>query len=307
MAIQQMLLGVGGKTYGDSITIGGTTTDLTTANVNVTGNGFYLLTVPEDGAKFKLHLWGAGGGNGAYSTPAKGGAGGYAYGEFRLDQGNYSLLIGKHGVYDDAGNGPFPDGGRAPDWGGSGGGSSRLATQEYNNVAGSYNASTATYLLIAGGGGGGADHAGSDTVGSNRGEGGGTTGGDGGFYYFADTSTSPGKGGSQSAGGAGGTNGRLSGGEAGSKYQGGHCGSGAGGGGGGGYYGGGSASGYYSQGGGGSGYLSSEAGNGVLQGGGTLISGGSYNYYEAYHGPNNEQPGNAGDAEEDGLAVFSQL
>ena len=46
--------------------------------------------------------------------------------------------------------------------------------------------------------------------------------------------------------------------------------------------------------------------NGVLQGGGTFVTNGVYT--EAYHGPNNEQPSNAGDSNHgQGAAVFKLL
>ncbi len=296
MAIQQMLLGGGSPNLFGKFTLDSTSYDLQSGDCIVTTSGHYTLTAPTDGVNFKLFLWGAGGGAGANATASNGSAGGYAYGEFQLSAGDYSLLIGYRGTQADYNHTrSFPDGGVGSLYLGSGGGSTRFGPTVADSAA-SYNATSFTYYLIAGGGGGGANWAtyNSTPTGSERGEGGGTDGGDGGYYYEpGEASTSPGKGGSQSAGGAGGTGGRQSDGNAGAKYSGADGGSLRGGGGGGGYYGGGSGAGYYAQGGGGSGYINTGVvSNGVLARGGT---GSSLAYTSAYNGPNSEQPSNAGD------------
>ena len=301
MSIQQMLLATGGANT-SIFTIGSTSYDLATADCTITSQGYYQLTVPAAGVKFKLFLWGAAGANGTTSSPTKGSAGGYAYGEFELDEGTYVLLIGDAAS---AASGGFPDGGNGTSVAGGGGGSTRFGPNVANSSS-SYNSTSFTYYLIAGGGGGGTNWGSYATTGAERGEGGGTDGGDGGWYYTSDGSNSIGKGGSQSVGGAYGYGGRMGNGTAGIKYHGGNGGSG---GGGGGYYGGGGGAGYYAQGGGGSGYINtSVVTNGVLARGGT---GSSLNYYESYHGPNNEKPSatyEVGDAPNgDGAAVFKEL
>lgn len=300
MSIQQMFLGVGGSGPGSIFTLDSTSYDLATGDCTVTTSGHYTLTAPTGGVKFKLFLWGGAGGAGPNNVykATHGSAGGYAYGEFELDAGDYSLLIGANGAQAGATGynaNAFPDGGKGhASRAGAGGGSTRFGPTVANNAA-SYNATSFTYYLIAGGGGGGAHWIlATDSYWTSlteKGEGGGTAGGEGGMYFSNDGSSSYGLGGTQSAGGAGGTGGRDSAGNAGAKYSG--ADSNSGGGGGGGYYGGGGSAGYYAQSGGGSGYINtSVVSNGVLARGGT---GSSLAYDKAYDGPNSEQPSNAGD------------
>jgi len=295
-------------TGGTEFTLNGTAYDVASGDVHITGQGYYTFVCTQT-TGFKLLLWGAAGGSGTSSTYTYGSAGGYAYGEFLIPAGTYTLLVGQGGkatAY--SGYVSFPDGG--PGTQSDGGGSTRFGPN-VANAAGNYNAASAVFYLIAGGGGGGANYAGYNSTGTERGEGGGTNGGFGGWYYAGgESATSPGGGGTQSAGGAGGTAGRLANGTAGAKYYGGAA---TGGGGGGGYYGGGGAAGYYSQGGGGSGYADAAfVSNAVLQGGGVAAGNTYYTTYDGYDATARGFVSPAGNGTNagsgsDGAAIFQQI
>ena len=167
MGMQQMLLATpSGGGYGNTFTLAGTSYDLASADCTVTSDGYYQLVAPAGGVKFKLYLWGGAGGPGATSTHTSGSAGGYAYGEFELDEGTYVLLVGDDGKQLSTNpTNAFPDGGKGTSYAGGGGGSTRFGPN-VNNNASDYNDTSFTYYLIAGGGGGCANWAGYNTTGS---------------------------------------------------------------------------------------------------------------------------------------------
>ncbi|QYW02133.1 minor tail protein [Stenotrophomonas phage Sonora] len=200
-------------------------------------------TVPAGKVSCEVHVIGAGGGGGMYSSAAgHSGAGGYSHGTFAVTAGETLKLRpgggGKGGTRSASGStgsgglGGWPGGGSGA-WGdtycGGGGGYSGIFRND------------GTPLVIAGGGGGGTGYS------TNGGAGGGTTGGNG------NSST----GGTQSAGGSGSYPG--------SAYQGGNANAGNRltstsqdcGGGGGGYFGGGAPGGDGQTGSGGSGFIGS--------------------------------------------------
>lgn len=236
---------------GNILSIDGTPVEITTTPYIISSYGLYQMEVlkPFTG-DVRIELWGGGGGGGAANTPSRGGAGGYARGQFTPSVGDtFSAIVGRGGLIGSASYpSAYPDGGGGyGTFAGGGGGSSRFGTQI---TSGNENVTSNSFYLIAGGGGGGSNYISSGTPG---GAGGGTDGMDGLGYYVSDGVNTQGIGGTQSAGGAAATGGRITGySVAGAKYSGGN---GYGAGGGGGYYGGSGANGYYAMGGGGSGYL----------------------------------------------------
>lgn len=124
-----------------------------------------------------VSMWGAAGGNGAYSAAYGGsGAGGYTKGTITLSPNtNYYLYIGTGGQgalgYGNGGLGGWPNGGygtMGDASGGGGGGMTMLSTDTFST-------SMSGYWLIAGGGGGSTGYAG------NAGAGGGSSGQNGAF------------------------------------------------------------------------------------------------------------------------------
>lgn len=225
--------------------------NLNSSNLVISTTGTFDITTISGASPFnvRVHVWGAGGGNGApVGGPGGGGAGGFSVGEFTIGPGTtYKYVVGASD-----GN-PSSAGQPAPGSTASGGGYSGVFTTSV---------SQANAIIMAGGGGGGGYNDGG--IQGSGGGGGGATAQDG---YSPDPVAGPasGGGGTQSAGGAGGTS-PYTNGTAGSALQGGAGGtrgsSGSGGGGGGsGYYGGGGGAGQISintgggGGGGGSGYL----------------------------------------------------
>jgi len=257
-----------------SITISSTSTDTgwTVAGGSSTQSFSYVsgtvqtFTVPTGVTSVTAYVWGAGGGNGSYST-FYGGAGGFASGSIAVTPGDILyLVVGGGGLPSDGtsgngGLGGWPNAGfgtRGDASGGGGGGYSGI-------FSGSSTPQQVNALLLAGGGGGGSGF-------RHGGGGGGTNGNTGG------NAGNPGQGGTQSAGGTAGNGdtsppragGALTGGNAGGNGQDDPTTSGVndGGGGGSGYYGGGGGAADASGGGGGSGYFQpSKVTGGSLQAG----------------------------------------
>ena len=231
--------------------INGEAVEISSTPYIISSYGLYQIeTLHQFTRDVRIELWGGGGGGGYNNTPSRGGAGGYARGQFRPNVGDtFSAIVGRGGLIGSAAYpSAYPDGGGGYGaFGGGGGGSSRFGPQV---TSGNENVTSNSFYLIAGGGGGGSSWISSGTPG---GAGGGTNGMDGLGYYSSDGINCTGKGGTQIAGGAAATGGRITGySVAGAKYSGGR---GYGSGGGGGYYGGSGANGYYAMSGGGSGYL----------------------------------------------------
>lgn len=201
-------------------------------------NNYHTLSF-KSGFSYTIHMWGASGGGGKYSTNYFSGAGGLVYGTYTPTSDTTAYLyIGQGGDGADsttvAGIGGWPNGGDGTQGdasGSGGGGMSMLSTAIYSTSM-----SNSDILLIAGGGGGATGYQ------NNAGFGGGTTGGG---------ATASVTGGTQSAGGT--YNGAyLVGGDATGGVS---SGSDDGGGGGGGYYGGGGGTSDAQPGAGGSGYI----------------------------------------------------
>lgn len=236
-------------------------TNNTGTNVTYSGNSVNFYVTGAD-VTFTLKMWGGAGGNGAYSTNGRSGAGGYTTYTFTMSPGTtHYLTVGQGGrgpsshSYGDGGLGGYPNGGygtRGDATGAGGGGMSMLSTQQWTGSA----ISAANIRAIAGGGGG------STGYNSYAGHGGGSSG--------QNTSTGI-TGGSQVAGGT--YNGAfLFGGNATGQRTGG---SDDGGGGGGGYYGGGGGTSDANPGAGGSGYVNTTYGSGSTFGStGTSVSSG---------------------------------
>lgn len=194
-----------------------------------------------------IHLWGAAGGNGSYSSAGASGAGGYAKGTITLQPNiTYYFYVGEGGKgpsqanEGDGGLGGWPNGGygtRGDATGAGGGGMTMFSKNTFSTGM-----SDSDIILIAGGGGGSTGYNG------QAGAGGGTTGQNG-----AGPNNPTISGGSQAAGGT----------YNGSKLQGGNATGDRttnlddGGGGGGGYYGGGGGTSDANPGAGGSGYYNS--------------------------------------------------
>ena len=228
--------------------------NLKSSNLVISTTGTFDITAVSGVSPFvvRVHVWGAGGGNGApVGGPGGGGAGGFSKGEYTIGPGTtYKYVVGASDGNPSSAGQPS-DGNTA-----NGGGYSGVFTTSVSQAN--------AIIMAGGGGGGGYNDAGNQGSG---GGGGGATAQDG---YSPDPVAGPasGSGGTQSAGGTGGSGsppGPYPGGD-GSALQGGAGGTrggsrSGGGGGGSGYYGGGGGAGQTSinsgggGGGGGSGYL----------------------------------------------------
>lgn len=246
-----------------------------------TGN-IQTLPITQTG-NYILEVWGGQGSAPTSYTNAKGGKGGYSYGNKQLTDGNnLYICVGRQGYdygYDNQYVGkdlayfnsmrPYNGGGYGHAFGG---GATHIASElKATGVLSDYKNYKNLVLIVAGGGGG------CEINNGMGGSGGGTNGGTGIGSSSGTVASNNGGGGSQSGGGVGGTiYGSYSAGAAGDFGLGGHSialnvyekGSG----GGGGWYGGGGSCCYFLSGGGGSGYIGGVDGgsmtNGVREGNG---------------------------------------
>jgi hypothetical protein len=290
-----------GQSAGTAAATRSFTNNYTTSPWNLDTNGNYNIggsigrydfryLVPQYDFKAFVHMWGAGGGGGAYNNGyyPSGGPGGYSYGLVQFKAGyTYYYVIGEQGA-PNQGSDYYPS-----PWGGRGirGGSAGGLTALYINTNG-----FGSFVMCAGGGGGGGNNygkQGSSGEAGGAGGGGGDSGYSAGVWPFGRTPS----GGSQTGGGlssTGGIGGAHDGGWNGYPFHGGASG-GLGGGGGSGYWGGGGggyANNWDCSGAGGSGYINATH----VSGGATQTStGGTYGgYYRQPQGYASPYWGSAG-------------